>query len=300
MESTALSSMDLLIEKMIHISKTKPLLPEEYIPWSDPILANTQFMPQCLVSLQGHPLWNNLTTAQQIELGRLEIVQVMYSYAWSETLACHFFNRKLLELDPTSVEYRFLIRESIEEYRHQEMFGMAISKLERKAIHPVAWKKKIAHFTVKFLPESFMFFSVLSIEMMADIYAKHIRRDPEVYSVLRKSSELHHIEEGRHIFYTKHLLKKYTNDIGFWKASCYSIFVLVNVYFMKSLYVQSRFFKDIGIKDHMSYYKAAKQQLTDKFSAIALSEVIEFVAEFKGFNFITKKLWKWILKVEVA
>ena len=83
------------VERMIQLSKEKPLLPETYIPWADEPDSNTLFMPEKLVSLQGHKLWDTLSKAQQIELGRLEVVQVMYSYAWSETLACYFFNRHL-------------------------------------------------------------------------------------------------------------------------------------------------------------------------------------------------------------
>ena len=291
------SSFDELVEKMIQISKEKPLLPEKFIPWNDDPDENTHFLPVKLISLHGHALWHNLTKRQQIELGRLEVVQVMYSYAWSETLSCHFFNRHLLSLDPNTQEYRFLIRESIEEYRHQEMFGMAISKLQRNPILPSGISRFLAHTTVKFLPSSLVFLSVLSVEMMADIYAKHIRKDPTVYSVLRKLSELHHIEEGRHIFYTKHLLKKYTENTGFIKASFYSVFVLANIAFMKSLYIQKRFFNDIGVNDPMQYYKIAKKNNNRKFAELALEEIVKFVESFNGMNWLTKPIWKWILKI---
>ncbi len=151
------------VERMIQLSKDKPLLPETYIPWDDEPNTETLFMPEKLVSLEGHKLWETLSRAQQIELGRLEVVQVMYSYAWSETLACYFFNRHLLKLNPDSVEYRFLIREIIEEFRHQEMFGMAIRKLDRKPILPTSPHRFFGNFTVKWLPSSLVFMSVLSI-----------------------------------------------------------------------------------------------------------------------------------------
>ena len=98
------------IERLIRISKEKPLLPEVFIPWHEQMLDEERFMPESLISLHGHPLWETLSAEQQRELGRHEIVQVMYSYAWSEGLACLFFNRHLLTLQPDSVEYRFLLR----------------------------------------------------------------------------------------------------------------------------------------------------------------------------------------------
>jgi hypothetical protein len=292
------TKFEVQVERMIHLSKVNPLLPETYIPWDDEPDSDTLFMPEKLVSLEGHKLWDTLSKSQQIELGRLEVVQVMYSYAWSETLACYFFNRHLLTLNPDSLEYRFLIREIIEEFRHQEMFGMAIRKLGRKPILPTRLHRFFGEFTVKWLPSSMVFMSVLSVELMADIYAKHIRKDEKVFSVLRKSSELHHIEEGRHIFYTEAWLKKFTTNAGFLKATAYSMVVMLNIYFMRTLYVQKDFFERIKVGDPDCYYQEALKNYNIKFVEHALGPTVEFVRGFNGFNWLTKPLWSWLLNVK--
>lgn len=288
-----------VVERMVQISKEKPLLPEAYVPWADEPDSQTLFLPDKIVSLEGHPLWSTLTRDQQSELGRLESVQVMYSYAWSETLACYFFSRHLLTLNPDSIEYRFLIRELIEEYRHQEMFGMAIRKLQREPVLPTRLHKFFGNFTIRFLPPSMVFMSVLSIELMADIYAKHIRKDPKVYSVMRKTAELHHIEERRHIFYTEEWLKKFTMNAGYIKASLFSLLVMLNIYFIRTLYVQKKFFMQLGVANPEKYYRAALKNYNHKFSEFALQATVDFVQSFNGFNTVTRFFWKWILKVKL-
>lgn len=284
---------------MIQISKDKPLLPETFVPWSDEISESTLFMPERLVSLEGTELWNTLTPKQQLELGRLEMVQVMYSYAWSETMACYFMLRHQLKLNPDSVEYRFLIREIIEEMRHQEMFGMAIQKLERQPIEPNLAHRWLGKITLRFFPDSYVFMSLLSVELMADIYAKHTRKDERVFSVLRKCSELHHIEEGRHIWYTEHWLKRFTNKAGFFKQTFFSLMVLSNIHFMRTLYVQKQFFINLGLPDAEKYYKTAQKNYKIKFAEFALEATVEFVKSFNGFNYLTKPLWRNILNVNV-
>lgn len=286
-------------ERLIQISKDKPLLPETFVPWADEPTEDTLFMAEKMVSLQGHPLWDTLTKAQQIELGRLEVVQVMYSYAWSETLACLFFNRHLLSLNPDSVEYRFLIRELIEEFRHQEMFGMAIRKLDRVPVLPTFWHKLFGNMTVRYMPPPQVFMSVLAVELMADIYAKHIRKDDRVFSVIRKSSELHHIEEGRHILYTELWLEKFTQGAGFFRATGYSLIVLLNIYYMRTLYIKQEFFERIGVSDSKKYYQAAVANYNEKFAAFALDASVEFVQRFNGLNWLTKPLWNWLLKTNL-
>lgn len=291
---------DATIERLIRISKEKPLLPETYVPWQEPIQANERFMPEQLISLQGHPLWDTLSAAQKRELGRHEVVQVMYSYAWSEGLACLFFNRHLLTLSPESVEYRFLLRELIEEFRHQEMFGSVVSKLEGKPVPPGFWHNFWGKISVRQLPPDFVFISVLAVELMTDVYGKHIRRDEGVSIILRKVSELHNIEEGRHIFYTKLWLERFTAKAGFIRRSCYSLVVLLNLYFMCTLYVKQEIFERIGVDNSKQYARAAAQNLKQKLGAHCLEEAVEFVHSFQGFNWFTRPLWRWVMKVNVA
>jgi hypothetical protein len=94
----ALKSFDQEIERLIQISKDKPLLPESFIPWATELEEHFELMPKTLLSLYGHELFNKMTNEQKRELARAEIAQVMYSYAWSEELACLFFFRYVSSL----------------------------------------------------------------------------------------------------------------------------------------------------------------------------------------------------------
>src|SRR3569833_3070937 len=118
------------IERLIKISKERPLMPETYIPWQTEPADDDIFLPEVLTSLHGLDIYDTLSPAQKLELGRHELVQVIASYAWGECLFCLFMTRHLLTLPLDDVEHRFLLRELIEEFRHQEMFMRAISQIE--------------------------------------------------------------------------------------------------------------------------------------------------------------------------
>lgn len=287
------------IERLIKISKEKPLLPEKFIPWQEEPTAADIYLPEKLISLAGHPLYHTLSDFQKKELGKHEVIQTMYSYAWSEGLATLFFNRHLLTLNTTSAEYRFLLRECIEEFQHQNMFADAIIKLKGEPILPSFQHRFWGKLTVNYLPSDWVFMSVLAVELIADTYGKMIRKDKQVFNVLRKVSELHHIEEGRHIHYTQMWLKRYTENAGFIRRSWYSILVLINIYFMRTLYVKKEIFERIGVDDPMKYQKAAYGHYRHKFAEHCLEDSIEFVQDFNGFNWLTRPLWKWILKAKI-
>lgn len=287
------------IERLITISKEKPLLPEKFVPWHEEIGKNQFYMPELLSSLNQTELYNKLTEFQKIELSKHEMVQVLYSYAWTEGLFCLFMNKIALDLKPDSVEYRFLLRELIEEFRHQDMFATAIQKINGKPISPSKMHNFLGKITAKYLPKSWVFISCLSIELITDVYGKYTRKDPNTYIVMRKVGELHHIEEGRHIVFAENWLKKYTDQAGFIKRSWFSILVLINIYYLQSLYVKKEIFKRIEVDDPETFFKTAKKNFKINFAKHCTSTTKEFVERINGFNWLTKPLWRSVLKMEI-
>lgn len=287
------------VERLIRISKEKPLIPEEFVPWEEEAGEDHLFLPEKIVSSEGLPFYDKLTPWQKRELGRHEMVQVMYSYAWSEGLFCLFINRHVLDLSPDSLEYRFLIRELIEEFRHQDMFASTIRRLEGKPIMPTRQHNFWGKLTVKYMPASWVFMSGLSVELITDVYGKMIRRDKGIYEVLRKVSELHHIEEGRHIVFTASWLRQFTEKAHFIKRTWFSIIVLFNIFFMRTLYVKQEIYERIGVENPRECYKQAKKHFKPRFAEHCLADAIEFVESWNGFNFITRPLWRRFLAAKV-
>ena len=287
------------IERLIKISKDKPLLPETYVPWLQKIKADEVFLPEQLSSLYGLPFYDSLTSDQQRELGRHEMTQVVYSYGWGEGLFCVFMSRYILSLKPESAEYRFLIRELIEEYRHQEMFAQTITTINGDPILPSRTHRWIGMFAAKYLPVDFLFMGSLSVELITDTYGDKTRKHPAIFHVLKKVFDLHSIEEGRHIHFTKGLLKRYSDNAGVIKRTIYSFVILFNVYFIRSLYVKQEVYDRIGLPDATGVYKMALPHYRNKFTGIGLTKVVEFVDSWNGFNMATRWAWRKLMGVQV-
>ena len=79
-------------------------------------------MPPELLSIFGTPLFDQLSPIQIRELSRLEVIQILYLYAYTESVMCLYLARHLVKSDFGSDEHAFILREQIEEYRHQDMF----------------------------------------------------------------------------------------------------------------------------------------------------------------------------------
>lgn len=287
------------IERLIRISKEHQLLPETYVPWQQTPTVDEVFLPEKLLSLEGMPVYDTLTAAQRLELGRHEVVQVMYSYGWGEALFCVFMSKYLLTLNPTSAEYRFLLRELIEEYRHQEMFTQAITTLGGQPVGQSKMHKFIGTFTTKLLPADYLFMGSLSVELITDMYGNQARKHPAVYLVLRKVFDLHNIEEGRHIIFTKWLLERYSSKAGFIKRTLYSYVILMNILFVRTMYVKREIYERIGLENPDAVYKQAHKHYKKKFADNCLKDIIKFVNEWGGFNIATRWAWRWVVGAKV-
>jgi hypothetical protein len=287
------------IERLIRISRERPLLPETYVPWKEELRTSEYFLPEHLNSLEGLAIYNTLTHKQKLELGRHEVVQVMYSYAWGEALFCLFMNKYILGLPPDNLEYQFLLREIIEEFRHQEMFMQSILRLGGEPIPISRSHRFIGNVTTKLLPPDCLFMGSLSIEIVSDRYGNYGRKDPKLYSVLRKVFELHNIEEARHIIFTKDLLKKYTAKAGVIRRTIYSFVVLFNIYFLRTLYVKKEIYERIGMENPSLVYKLASKNYKNKFTESCLQDIIEFVDSWRGFNGATRWAWRWFMGAKV-
>jgi hypothetical protein len=287
------------IERLIKISKEHPLLPETYIPWQTDPKPGDIFLPEILTSLQGLDIYDTLTSGQKLDLGRHELVQVIASYAWGECLFCLFMTRHILTLPGDGAEHRFLLRELIEEFRHQEMFGQAIAKIGGKPIRQSRLHKFFGEFSNKYLPADYLFMGSVSVELVTDIYGNYARRSPNIYPVLKKMFDLHNIEEGRHILFTKSLLKTYSDRAGYVKRTLYSYVILFNILFVRTMYVKREIYERIGLENPEHVYKLASKNFKRKFSETCLKDIIKFVADWKGFNLATRWAWRLILGAKV-
>jgi len=287
------------VERLIKISREHPLMPETYIPWQLEPQPEDIFLPEMLTSLQGLEIYDTLTPSQKLDLGRHELVQVIASYAWGECLFCLFMTRHILTLPLDNVEHRFLLRELIEEFRHQEMFGQAIAKIGGSPIKQSGMHKFFGEFSNKYLPADYLFMGSVSVELVTDVYGNYARKSPNIYPVLKKMFDLHNIEEGRHILFTKSLLKEYAAKAGYIKRTLYSYVILFNILFVRTMYVKKEIYQRIGMENPEQVYKLASANFKKKFSETCLKDITQFVDSWKGFNLLTRWAWRAVLGAKV-
>jgi hypothetical protein len=134
---------------------------------------------------------------------------------------------------------------------------------------------------------------------VTDVYGNFARKSLNIYPVLKKMFDLHNIEEARHILFTRSILKDYAAKAGFIKRTLYSYVILFNILFVRTMYVKKEIFERIGLENPDKVFKTASKNLKKKFAEKCLHDIVEFVDEWKGFNFATRWAWRRVLGAKV-
>src|SRR6185312_6820899 len=135
----------------------------------------------------------------------------------------------------------------------------------------------------------------VSIELVTDVYGTHARRSPNIYPVLKKMFDLHNIEEGRHILFTKNLLKDYAAKAGYIKRTLYSYVIMFNILFVRTMYVKREIYERIGIDNPEKTFEMASANFKKKFAETCLNDITKFVDSWGGFNRLTRWAWRSVL-----
>jgi len=67
------------------------------------------------------------------------------------------------------------------------MFAQAVVQLKGQPVKPSFMHNMVGQFTTKCMPHDAVFMSCLAVELIADVYGYHVRREPKMYNVIKKN-----------------------------------------------------------------------------------------------------------------
>ncbi|MDQ7023007.1 MAG: diiron oxygenase [Candidatus Gracilibacteria bacterium] len=220
-------------------------------------------MDEELISIYGTGEYKKLSEFEKKKLSYLECCQIIYIYASSEGIFYLFLARILLKYKIGSPEYNFILREQIEEYRHQDMFSRTLEILKSKHTEIGGfWKWTMKWEALNVLPKYFYILQVV-IEIISGDFGGKCTKNKEVFKLVRDVSEIHDLEEGRHIAFAQIMLDKYFKNSGFFGKTLGGWFVFFDILFINHHYIKLENFKKLGVKNYKELYKISKNNWKD-------------------------------------
>jgi hypothetical protein len=197
-----------IAERLLRASAQKSFDPEVDVDWDAPLDGGRFFMPEHRVSLFGTSIWEAMSLEQRVDLSRHEIASTASVGIWFELILLQLLARHIYDLPPTSDHVRYALVEIGDECRHSVMFSRMLDKLGCPAYGPGGTAHALGRFlkTTASGPEAFA--AILIAEEILDTIQRELMSDDSVQPLVRRVSQIHVIEEARHVRFAHEELER--------------------------------------------------------------------------------------------
>lgn len=205
----AASEREETAQRLLRAAAKRSFNPASDIDWSTPVTDDDWFyIPEHRVSLFGTPLWDSMTRRQQVALSRHEVASMAQTGIWFELILMQLLVRFVYDEDLTSRNTDWVFTEIADECRHSSMFAR-LSKTLGGAQHHVSSRGHLLGRILKTIadpPEGFA--AILIAEELLDMFQRETMIDESVHPLVRSVSQLHVIEEARHVKFAREELTR--------------------------------------------------------------------------------------------
>ncbi|TMF15049.1 MAG: diiron oxygenase [Chloroflexi bacterium] len=210
----AVSEREETAQRLLRAAAKRSFDPASDIDWTTPINDDDWFyIPEHRVSLYGTRLWESMTRRQRIALSRHEVASMAQTGIWFELILMQLLVRFVYDEDLTSHNTDWVLTEIADECRHSSMFARLSTTLGG-AQHHVSRRGHLLGRILKTIadpPEGFA--AILIAEELLDTFQRETMVDEAVHPLVRSVSQLHVVEEARHVKFAREELERQMHSV---------------------------------------------------------------------------------------
>lgn len=288
-------SRDEVSKRLLKGSVKRSYIPVVDIQWDAPLDEDKFFIAPQTVSLFGTELWDRMDRAQQIELSRQELVNMLSTAIWFENILNQGILRHVMHADPRSNETHYSLTELGDETRHMVMFGKTIQRVGAEPVKMPLLQRIALNTVPLFLRGTTLWLLALLGEDITDELQRQMIEDPDVQPLVQRVLRVHITEEARHINFARDGIRKRVAAMPRWRR-----LVLANALGFHGIVNQQAFtnpivYKRAGLADPK---QARRVAMTNKnFQHVqkrCFAGLAEFFEETGLMGRASKVIWKKI------
>lgn len=252
-------------------------IPDEEIDWSAPVEEDLYGLSPEHSTLFGTPLWLEMSEAQRKKLTRLEMASIMQTGIWFEMILQEMLLREFYRGQYHSSEFQWAIKEIEEECRHTLMFAKASEKLAGTTFHPPRHVMELGRILKNVAWGEVSYAGILVAEEILDILQRSSRKDERVCMITRQTSDIHVVEEARHMKFAREEIKDHMKDASQFKKITSSALVSAAGYHIVRSLVSHDVYEMVGLKKNQAVAAVAANTHYHDFMRSSASELMSFL-----------------------
>ncbi|MFH8843004.1 diiron oxygenase [Streptomyces sp. NPDC017868] len=248
------------------------------VDWETPL--DKDFHGQCpeWSTLYGTAYWNEMTEAQRKELTRQEVASIASTGIWFEMILQQMVLRDMYAKDPTDPRFQWALTEIADECRHSIMFGRSSAKLGAPAYRP---RRAVVELGRVFKSVAFgeaAYAAILVAEEVLDVMQRDWMRDTRVVPFVRTISNIHVVEESRHMKFARDETRRRLARAGRARRNFHALVIAVAAYFIVTSMVSPEVYVQAGLDPERACREAAANEHYKAQLRSSCSGLMEFLA----------------------
>jgi hypothetical protein len=236
-----------LSSRLLGSAAKKSYDPVVDIDWSAPIPAGLYGLSPEWSTLYGTPLWDRLSEDQRVTLTVHEYCSISGVGIWFECLLMQLVLRDIYGEDPAQPHVQWALTEIADECRHSVMFARTAEKFGAPSYQPPASILRLGKAFAATGDGPSAYAAILVAEEILDIFQRDLRKDERVQPLTRATSQIHVVEEARHMRFAREEVARRTPELSTWQRRKHRTIVASVAAIVAENLVQPGVYSSVGL-----------------------------------------------------
>jgi hypothetical protein len=243
-------------------------------------------------TLYGTPLWDSLSDEQRVTLTVHEYCSISGVGIWFECLLMQLVLRDIYGEDPAQPHVQWALTEIADECRHSVMFARTAQKFGAPSYQPPPSIRRLGKAFAAKGDGPAAYAAILVAEEILDIFQRDLMKDERVQPLTRATSQIHVVEEARHMRFAREEIARRTPELSGWQLRKHRTAVAAVAAIVADNLVQPEVYASVGLDPKTAKAAAkANEHYTGKLRDASAG----LVAFLRGVGLIggpSERLWR--------
>jgi len=236
-----------LSTRLLKSAAKKSYDPVVDIDWAAPVPEHLYGLSPEWSTLYGTPLWDRLTEKQRVTLTIHEYCSISGVGIWFECLLMQLVLRDIYGADPAQPHVQWALTEIADECRHSVMFARTAETFGAPSYQPPTSILRLGTMFVKRFDGPAAYAAILVAEEILDIFQRDLMKDERVQPLTRATSQIHVVEEARHMRFAREEVARRAPELGRWQLHRHRTAVAAVAAIVAENLVQPEVYASVGL-----------------------------------------------------
>jgi hypothetical protein len=281
-----------LSSRLLASAAKKSYDPVVDIDWSAPIPDDLYGLTPEWSTLYGTPLWDSLSDEQRVTLTIHEYCSISGVGIWFECMLMQLVLQDIYGEDPAQPHVQWALTEIADECRHSVMFARTAETFGAPSYQPPPSILRLGKIFTARMDGPAAYAAILVAEEILDIFQRDLMKDERVQPLTRATSQIHVVEEARHMRFAREEVARRTPELSRWQLRKHRSAVAAVAAIVADNLVQPEVYASVGLDPKEA--KAAARA-NDHYAAKLRAASTGLVAFLRGVGLIggpSETLWR--------